>query len=327
MADETDDFTPDEKAYFESGGTTEAPIAKEATSAPSEAEETAPAAPEQEAAEETGEAAPKRDEKVPLATLLEERKNAKEARQRLEAIEKSHAILEDRWNTMLRASEAGKPKEQTPEEALGPRPDPQHDIFAAAGWDAKHAELLRARLDTFENQQKETQQQQAEQQRQQQLETTISTYWTQDAKEFTAKAPDFDKAAGFLSEQRHKQLAAMSRFNPRLATVEGRNAQINAELRDIIVQSAQNQVSPAEAVYAMAKEWGYAPAQPEADDASKQVEDLAAAVSGSKSLSNASGGRSVEVNAKAIADMSDREFEAYMTKPENVAKFERMLGR
>lgn len=318
MIEDTDDFTPDEKAYFESGGDNPAPKVETPAAEAPEPVEGAAEAEVQAYAVYPVDAEPKKDEKVPLATLLEERKQFKEERRRREEIERNLAVLNDRWETMLRASQG---QQEGPKADEDPEPDPNVDIFAHQAWVSRQIKKENERRAQHEAQT-------AEQQRSAQLETQVSQYWHGSAAEFAKTTPDFTEAAGFLAKSRDKQLAAMASINPQLATEQGRNAVINAELKNIVIACAQQGKSPAEAVYAMAKEWGYAgkaPA-PAENDPTKQVADLAAAVEGAKSLGSIGGGRVAGTSAQSIADMSDKEFEVWSAKPENMAKWRAAAG-
>jgi hypothetical protein len=140
--------------------------------------------------------------------------------------------------------------------------------------------------------------------------------WGETARATTAATPDFPDAVKWMSETRTRQLAAMSAFQPQFKTQAGIDQQINMELKQIVIAAAQQGVSPAEVVYGMAKEWGYTakPKEAAADDG-KAVDKLSKDMEAETSLSGAGGSRpGAALDAKAIADMSADQFEAWYAK-------------
>lgn len=320
---DTEDFSADEKAYFESGGTAEAPkVEKTAGGLPEGQEQASETASEQEAAPEAGEVEGQEQGKpkqtVPLATLLEERKELKALREKERERDRQHAVWEERWRMLEQAQSV----QQQPKGDEDPEPDPNVDIFAHQAW------LSRQYAKSREVEQQRQQQSEA-QQRERQLDRQVSDYWHSSAAEYAKATPDFQDAAAFLAQARDKDLEAMASIDSRLATQQGRTAVINHDLKQIVIAAAQQGRSPAEIVYAMAKQRGFtgkqAPAQQA--DVTQQVADLSAAVSGAKSLSQIGGGKVVTTSAQSIAEMTDKEFEAFMAKPENLQKWAAAAGR
>src|SRR5690349_8130219 len=122
MTDEaTDALSAEEQAYFDSRGEAEVKPAPE----PEKPEVVEPEVEEVEE-EEVAVDPPK----VPLAALTKERQAAKELKSRLAEMEKRHAVLEDRWNTLLKVQEPAK----TEAVVEDPEPDPEKDIFAHSAW-------------------------------------------------------------------------------------------------------------------------------------------------------------------------------------------------
>ncbi len=298
MADE-ETLSPSEQAYFESGGESTTPNAPEPDQqAPEGLEQPADGDLEPSGGEQLD--TPKKEERVPLATLLEERKQGKEARDRLREIERQNAVLEDRWRQIQeREQKQAAPKDEDPE------PDPQQDIFAHQAW-------LSRQYKRSQEAEQQRQTQTAEQQRQQNLTQMTRQYWEQDSSEFATQNPDFGPAAAWLAETRDKQLAAQAKLYPAFATKSGRDQQINLELDQIVQLAAQNRASPAAHVYELAKSYGYAPkpAQPAGADLAKQAENMAAA----KSLSQVGGSRGEMQSGQALANMSDADFSKWLAK-------------
>lgn len=323
MSDETDDFTPDEKAYFESGGEqTTAPKPEPAQQAP-EGQETASVEEIEvdeipEGGEPTEPGAP-RDDRVPLKTLLKEREAAKEHNKRREEADRRAAVLEDRLNQILQAQQQAQQKPAVEED---PEPNPNEDIFAHQAWlSRQHRKVVEA------NEQR--QQTERQQQERQQLDSQVSTFWSQSAAAFKETQPDFDDAANFLAMARDKELTAQAMLNPALATPEGRRAVMAQELHAINLQAAQVGISPAEYVYKLAHQRGYklkAAETQQQGGATQEIANLAAAVDASKSLGAVAGGRGTQTTADAIANMSDADFAKWFEK-NGQEGFRKIAGR
>jgi hypothetical protein len=108
-------------------------------------------------------------------------------------------------------------------------PDPNVDVFAALKWTQDKL------LDQQEQSGNETRQQQEARENEQRQEQQVWTYWQQDAANYTKENPDFGNAAKWLSEYRDKQLSALSIADSRFSTPQSRNAQIETELKGIII--------------------------------------------------------------------------------------------
>lgn len=287
-------LSADEQAYFESRGEKD----------PVEIQQPAPEVGGEPNPDEQQEVESKGKERqlVPLNALHEEREEKKELRRQLQEFERKQAVLEDRWNTIL--------KMQQPEQAVAevPQPpDPEQDIFAALKWEREQREALEAKLNGQEQATKEQQEHAA-------AEKQIWGYWEASANEFAKGTADFGDAATFLAEVRDKQLTALSIADPRFSDKRVRDWQMNEELKQIIVAAGQAGKSPAQAVYEIAKAWGYSGPTPKEDNA-QSVEKLAAAISGETSLSTAGGGKPAGTKGvEDIAAMSESEFAAWLDK-------------
>lgn len=324
MADETnvggDALSDSELAYFQSGGEAEVEV-KDSAPAP-EAETEAETTTEETA--ETTEETTARDEKgrfVPHGALHAERERRKEVESRFEELSRKQAVLEDRWNTILKAGQPQqeqKPADDTP-------PDPNEDVFAALKW--TQDQLLASR----KAEQERTQAEEARQQQTQQ-EQAVWSAWEQDARSYAAENADFPNAAKWLSDFRDKQLSALGKIDARFADPTARNQQIEQELKQIVIAAKQQGASSAQAIYEIAQGYGYTPTAPE-PDANKQhqlpdsLAKVQQAMGASKTIaSNPGKGSNDPTSPEAIASMSDKEFSAWMENPENARRFERMMG-
>jgi hypothetical protein len=307
-----------EQAFFESGGETEI---IETPAEPSN--DLAPqgdlaASPEPAAQPEvTGE----RDEKgrfVPHQALHAEREEHKKTKSELEQIRQRQAVLDDRWNTLLKANQPAEAQQPAPP------PNPEEDIFAYSKWQADQLKALQEKVDGREQQEQKTQQEQQEEQQ-------LWGEWSQSAQSYATQQTDFGDAVKFLSEARDRQLQALSIANPGFANEQGRVQQINNELKSIVLAAKQQGMSPAEAVYKIAQGYGYAVAAPQPVDPNtlKLPDSLAkieAAQNASRSLA-ASPGRDAgdPMSAEAIANMSNAEFETWYRDPANAKRFDTLM--
>lgn len=302
-----------EAAYFESGGETEItiePAAPEAEQQPAVVEPTPEAVIEPEAALDGD-----KSKFVPHGALHAEREERKKIQAELAEFKTRHAVLEDRWNTIL--------KVQQPQQEEVKPPNPEEDIFAYAKWQGEQMEALKARIEGESKAKAENEASNAQEQ-------ALWNDWNQSVQTFAAQTADFKDAAQFLSDTREKQLVALSRVEPRFASPQARTQQINAELKGIVYAAKQQGISPAEMVYQISKDYGFAGAQqpaPEPHVISEKIEALDAAQAASRTLASSNGKAAGDaLTAQAIADMSPAEFERWHSKPENQARFNTLMG-
>lgn len=299
-------LSAEETAYFESGGSVELPF------------ETTVETPvvEQETQVVEQQQPDERDEKgrfVPHGALHAEREERKKLASELQTIREQNAILNDRWNTLLQAR---MPEQQ----ANDAPPNPEDDIFAFSKWQADQLKQLTEKVTSKE--QAELQQKQFVEQ-----ERAVWNEWSQSAQTFAAQTPDFNDAVKFLSDARAKQLEALSFADKRFADPEARNGQINAELKQIVLSAKAQNISPAEAVYQISKSYGFAGKQPTDTSAADKLAQIDAAQNASRSLTKTPGNSGVDpMSAEAILAMPPREFEAWYKKPENVRRFNALIG-
>lgn len=246
---------------------------------------------------------------VPLRALQEEREEKKALRSELEDSRRRSAVLEDRWNTLLTLSEQAQQE---------PPPDPDQDIFAALKYERQQREALENRL-ADRDYQAQADAMVAEGQRQ------IWSFWHQDAAAFKEKAPEFDQAARWMSEQRTQQLKSLAGLNPQLRSEAGIAQQINNELQAIVVSAAQSGASPAATIYEMAKQWGWRGAGE--SERSEFVPYRGGRKNAAEfSLSSMGGGaHSGPRTPEDVAYMSAAEFEAWLTR-NGSRGFKRLMG-
>jgi murein DD-endopeptidase MepM/ murein hydrolase activator NlpD len=316
MAENQSTLTAEETAYFESGG--DAPLtAPEPENVEKEGLQTE--AEDLTAPQEVAETEKARDEKgrfVPHQALHAEREEHKKTKAQLEEISRKQAILEDRWNTLLKA---GVGAEQKPAEE-DPEPDPNVDIFAHNAWLKRQIEKersIRSEREEAEKQSRAAQEQ----------EQAIWSEWHQSAQSYMAETPDFGEAVKFMSELRDRQLQALSFANPQLRSEQGRVQQINAELKQIVQAAKQQGLSPAEAVYQLAQGFGYqkagqAPQPPQMPD---KLASVARAQEASRTVGQAPGkAGGDELTLEGLLAMSPAEYDKWVQANPN--KFRSLMG-
>lgn len=314
-------LSAEESAYFESGGASPLPGIQEAEHVEEkglQAEAEGLAAPQ-----EVAEAEKVRDEKgrfVPHQALHAEREEHKKTKAQLEEISRKQAILEDRWNTLLKAGVGGeqKPAEEDPE------PDANVDIFAHNAWLKRQIDKersIRSERDEAEKQTRAAQEQ----------DQAIWSEWHQSAQSYMAETPDFGDAVKFMSDLRDKQLQALSFANPQLRNEQGRVQQINAELKSIIQAAKQQGLSPAQAVYQLAQGFGYQKAAQAAPQGQQQPQmpdklaSIARAQEASRTVGQTAGkAGGDELTLEGLLAMSASEYSEWVEKNPN--KFRRLMG-
>ena len=281
----------------------EAPEAAETPEAP-EAEE-APAAPEK-----------RRDTRVPLAALHEERERRKGLEKANAEATAAHAAelarAQERLNLLAAAvQEAAKPPPATP---AAPEPIPDFDADPAghirATFKAQQDEIRGLREALGQHGQSF---QQMEQQRQQQTAIADLQRWAQqqEAAEMAAN-PVYAEAQKFLVEGRHAELEAMGYADPAYRT------QLIANDAFAMANAARQQGGNfAQRVFALAKSRGFAPKAPEPSPAAPALAAPetptreAAQERGREmamSLGSAGGAPRGALTADALARMSDADF-------------------
>jgi len=309
-----DELTPEEAAYFESGGEAEiqeAPDTEEAENPEVKAE--SEDQPKGEAGEKQDENQP-RDEKgrfVPHQALHAEREEHKKTRAELQELKEFRARMEERWRLFEQMQQ--QPQQEKAEDVP---PDPNEDIFAFSQWQAQRV----AKLEQTINEERQRQAQAAQVQQQfsaafQNLNRSLET--------FRQSAPDIDDASNWLYDTRLSQLKAQGYDDQSAAAV------IQHEVFGGILNAQKLGIEPAEYFYQYAKVSGYQPKAKEQGGVQmpEQLQRVAKAQEASKTVGQASGKAGAdEVTAEMLANMSEQEFSAWVSKPENARKFEKLMG-
>lgn len=302
-----DEMTADETAFFESGGEKEIPSIE------------TPAEIEKPAEDQTAQAAVEGAVKVktvPHETFHAEREEHKKTKALVDDLAKRHAVLEDRWNTLLKLRE-GQPQQEEQQP-----PDPEQDIFGYAKWQSERLKALETKLADGEKQTEQQRQMEAQ-------ERELWNDWSMSANAYAAQKPDFGDALTWLSDFRSKQLQAMSLIDERFASPAGINQQINSELRAIVAAAKQKSLNPAEVVHNMAISYGFKAKAADQQNTTlpEQLAKVATAQEAAKTVGAAPGRSGGDaLTPEAIAAMSAAEFDRWAADPANARLLDKMLG-
>ncbi len=116
----------------------------------------------------------------------------------------------------------------------------------------------------------------------------------------------------------------MSSVYPTYAQRSTIDAIIGDELRTIVATCAQKGVNPAEELYRIAQNLGY---QNQAVQANNQVAALQSRQNSARTLTASGGGGSTgPMTKETLANMSEKEFNAWISNPKNEARFYEIMG-
>jgi hypothetical protein len=283
-------LTADEQSYFESGGTTDIPMSEPATDIDADGEPDA-GAPDQQAD------APRAEKMVSLAALHEERSRRKDIDRQNRALQQEMAELRGKFSVIERLN-------ALPEKPL----TVEEQIIGAVKNTSETVAQLQKRLE-----QREAQEQTARQQH-----ALVSAY-RNDAAQFESQNPDFKAAYNHLLQSRAQELVALGYDNPQ--------AIHDALLADefAVAQSAlMTQRSPAEIIYNLARQRGYAKGSG-GKGAAARLDTIERGQHANKSLSSTGGvSGDGDISAEALLKMPMDEFEAWCSK--NPSKAKRIMG-
>ena len=287
-------LTPAEDSYFETGGATDIPADTSSAGAAAPAGENEAAAP---ANDDPQQAAAKPEKMVALAALHEERGRRKDTDRQNRDLQQQLAEMRGRFAVIERLQ---APRDETPQ-----RPPTVEEAVLTT---AEHVAHLQRRLEQREASERALGQQNA----------LVSAYRS-DAAQFEATTPDFKAAYDHLLQSRAQELMALGYDDPQAL----QQALIADEFA--VAQSALARGrSPAQIIYSLARQRGYAGA-PGTGRGADRLDTIARGQAANKSLSNTGGGSGdAEISAEALLKMPMDEFEAWCTK--NPAKAKRLMG-
>ncbi|WP_120102306.1 hypothetical protein [Bartonella kosoyi] len=211
-----------------------------------------------------------------------------------------------------------EPQSQAPmAEGESRPPDPTQDIIGYMSWMGKKLQ----EQDAYIRAQQDVQRQAIETQ---EFNGHLNQFLESSVTSIKDKYSDFDAAANFLYETRAKQLNAWSSVYPNYAQKSTIDAIIGDELRTIVATCAQKGVNPAEELYRIAQNLGY---QNQAVQANDQVAALQSRQNSARTLTASGGGGSTgPMTKQTLSDMSEKEFDVWISNPKNEARFYEIMG-
>jgi hypothetical protein len=245
---------------------------------------------------------------VDLRALQEARAESRDLKQR-------NSLLEQRLNAILTQMQPQPQAQERQQEQPANEIPPEDDVVGRINW-------LVAQMQRQGEQQTQERAATNEARQLEEFRTRVATVEQQ----FRSTTPDYDAAVSFVAESRDRELQTLFPFS----TAEQRAHTIREEWGNIARTSIQAGLNPAEQVYNLAKARGFAGAAPQPQPNTPKPLDAAALASAQQrhqSLSDAGGGEGVApLDAKALAAMDDRTFNAWLSQKGNDKKLEAILG-
>ena len=292
MADVTDQQV---ESFFQSGGQT-APAPDNAaptdggTSATTPAEPSAGASADAAANPSTAQPDPNKatapaadaPKMVDLRALHEERQRRQETERQMQAILDQNRAMQELMGRVL------------PQPATAPEVDPNTD---PVGYFQKQLEQIAPQVQEFQ----QFKAQLAQQAQRQQQETQFMQAYQSAARDFSSKQADFPDAYKHLMATRDSELQTMGYADP-----QQRAAIILSEEQAIAARAFQDGVNPAERLYAVAKQRGFAPASGTAPQGAGRIDAIAKGQAAASSLSNAGAATNTEISTlEQLAKVGD----------------------
>ena len=271
---------------------------------------------------------------VPLATHLEERRKRQDTEKALQQLQERQRIIDDRM-AALAAAQAAREAQQAQErqqaqqaqhQAQQPQiPDPETDPIGAAKWAVEQ-------ITTQQRQQQEYQQMTAQQrheaQQREQFVGQVLNVTAQRVEEYRQQDPSFDDAHRFLLNRKYNERI----FNGE--TPQQAKANTHRDEIAFYASALQRGVDPARQVveYARATGWQGQAAQASQSAANPAAERLARVEQGQQaSVSPSTAGTSGNarpggLNAKSLAEMSDKEFKDFLAKDQDGETWRKVMG-
>lgn len=246
-------------------------------------------APPPSPAAETAPETQRQGDKVPLATLMEERAALKREREANKALREQFETGNKRLEMLLASFQQAQPQRQAE-----PTPDINTD---PVGFFQRENQTLRQELDGLKQFRE-----QFEQRGQQTVQEVnfLNAYRT-DAMTFSQKTPDFTPAYNHFKEVVIRD-ALESGADPEEAVAE-----MEAQERKLVDRALRNGKSPAEAVYNAAKRYGFKATAQASPDAKMDAMQRGQSAARSTSASGARG-RYDGLSIESLAAMSEAEF-------------------
>lgn len=280
------ELTPDEQSYFDNGGQSEIPAD---TGGPQ-------GAVDDGGQPQDGPGESQQERVVPLAALHEERGRRRDLDRQNRDLQQQVAELKGKFSIIDRLAAPPPQREPTVED----------DIFGVVRNTSSAVSDIRRRLDAAEQEKREVA-----------WRDDLVRAYQVDAAQFESRTPDFKEAYNHLLQSRAQELIALGYDDPQAV-----HQALLADEFAVAQMALQSRRSPAEVIYNLARQRGYAKGAGSARD---RLDTIARGQAAGKSLAGAGGGGSdSEMSAEALLRMPMDEFEAWCTK--NPARAKRIMG-
>jgi hypothetical protein len=290
-------LSPEENAFFETGGNSEIPVGEKIADAPDGRQSSAGDGKTTEAADKDGQT--KVEKMVSLSALHEERGRRKTTESEKRALESQLAELRGKFSII---EQLNAPKELE-------APTVETDIFGVIRNQAETLAQLQRRLQAEDDQKRAAGE-----------HNNLVTAYRMDAAQFEAKTPDFKAAYNHLLNSRAAELMAIGYDDP----AQLHQALTNDEMA-IARTALGNKKSAAEIIYNLAQQRGYRKAGPGAGKGAEKIDTINRGQQANKSLANTGGSSGDgDMTGEMLLKMPMDEFEAWCTK--NPAKAKRLMG-
>lgn len=299
-----DGLSPQEAAFFESGGTqteglvtTQQPGEQNATP---QGDAAAQAAAQQQQQQDPTQQQQQEPRMVPLAALQEERGEKKRLREENQQMRQQQDALVQRILASQQPQAQQEPQIQIPDYATDP-------VGHLRAQNALLQQQFQQVVGYLNGQHQQTEQMTQQQRAQQAVQAHLAA----DEASFRQQAPDYDAAAAFLQNSRAAEYRALGMQNP---------MQIQQALQQDVMAmvniAQQNGTSVAEAAYNLAKARGYKAAAPtqggqgagSQQDAAARLATIAQGQQQAASLGNTGGGAVPPMSIEKLLAMGDAEF-------------------
>jgi hypothetical protein len=290
-------LSPEENAFFETGGNSEIPTGEKIADAPDGQQSSAGDGRMTEAADKDGQT--KVEKMVSLSALHEERGRRKTTESEKRALESQLAELRGKFSII----------EQLNAPKVLEAPTVETDIFGVIRNQAETLVQLQRRLQAEDDQKRTAGE-----------HNNLVTAYRMDAAQFEAKTPDFKAAYNHLLNSRAAELMAIGYDDP---------AQLHQVLTNDEMAIARtalgNKKSAAEIIYNLAQQRGYRKAGPGSGKGAEKIDTINRGQQANKSLANTGGSSGDgDMTGEMLLKMPMDEFEAWCTK--NPAKAKRLMG-
>lgn len=316
---ETEALSDAERAYFESGGTKTDGLFKAADPAPAVAEEKTVSEPvkSEDAVEgeiTIDEQGNHRDKKsgrfVPHGVFHATRERAKAAESELAQLREKFTRADERLAVLSDAMSGKIPTTEKKEAEDDKDIDPAQDVFGALAQTQRRLAALQKQI---EDSKAEANVRHAR--------ATVRDVYRETQETFAKANPAYHDAKSHLIASYKAELEAMG------VPAEQRQLLIDKKEAELVLSAIREKQNPADIIFRLAKARGFVEKAAKVETpAADKLATVEKGIAASASLRDAPGGATNGLTREALADMSDDEFAATVSRLGGMSKLQRMLG-